>query len=188
MSTDDNGRPTGNVDAEHPAARFAADCALQLDICASLLAVADRLPGSLNVTTLDVLSKLVPATWSSHLALIGEAILPLVERRHEGMHDLHTRFTPLGRQHIEISGINDELIECFGMITRGEPVEQGMLGYLIRNAAERRREHVEWEQALLGPLLPQTLTPTERKVFLKWTSANPWPYELLNTRPIRDVH
>ena len=35
-----------DVDNEHPAARFAADCALQHDVCKSLLAVADCLPQS----------------------------------------------------------------------------------------------------------------------------------------------
>lgn len=188
MSTDDHSGPGGHVDFEHPAARFGADCVLQLDVCKSLLAVADSLPGSLNATTLDVLSNLVPATWTSHLALIGEAILPLIAHRHQGMHDLHTRFAPLTRQNIEISGINDELVECFGMIARGEKVEDGMLGYLIRNAAERRREHVDWEQVLLGPLLPRTLTPAERKMFLTWVSENPWPYDLIDARSISDLH
>lgn len=188
MSTDDHGCPEGHVDLEHPAARFAADCALQLDVCKSLLAVADSLPGSLNATTLDVLSNLVPATWASHLALIGGAILPLISHRHGGMVDLHYRFAPLARQHIEISGTNEELVECFGRAGRGEKVEEGMLGYLIRNTAERRREHVDWEQVLLGPLLPRILTPAERNIFLTWASANPWPYDPFNAPPMPGVH
>jgi hypothetical protein len=166
-----------NIDGEHPAARFAADCELQLDLCRSLLAVADSLPHSLNPATLEILSKLVPSTWTSHLALQGEAILPLVERRHEDFFELHDRFAPLTRQHIEISGVNDELVDCFETVIRGEPIDSGMLGYLIRNAAERRREHVDWERALIGPLIPKTLTPIERKLFSDWASANPWPFE-----------
>ncbi|MFT3732182.1 MAG: hypothetical protein QM780_12320 [Hyphomicrobium sp.] len=178
MATDDRPPAEWDADAEHPAARFAADCALQLDICKSLLAVADSLPGSLNPTTIDVLSKLVQSTWSSHLTLQSQAILPLISQRHE---HLHERFVPLTRQHIEISGINDELVECFDMVSSGEHVDRGMLGYLIRNAAERRREHVDWEKVLLGPLLPQTLSPAERQRFSDWVAANPWPVEGLRT-------
>lgn len=188
MSTGDHGGPEGIIDFEHPAARFVADSALQLDVCASLLALADSLPGSLNATTVGVLAQLVPATWASHLALIGEAILPLIEGRHPELAELHNRFAPINRQHIEISGVNDELVECFGMIARGDAVEPGMLSYLLRSAAERRREHVDWEQLLLRPLLPQTLSPAERKAFLAWAAANPWPYELIKTRPISGFH
>ncbi|HML27506.1 MAG TPA: hypothetical protein PKE16_01450 [Hyphomicrobium sp.] len=150
---------------------------MQLDICKSLLAVADSLPGSLNATIIDVLTKLLQATWTSHLTLQGEVILPLIERRHPDICGLHDRFVPLTQQHIEISGVNDELIDCFGMIGRSEAVDSAMLGFLLRNAAERRREHVEWEKVLLGPLLPETLTPVERQMFLAWTSANPWPFD-----------
>ncbi len=175
-------------DAEHPAARFAADCALQLDICRSLLAVADSLPGALNVQALEVLSKLVPATWASHLTLQGEAILPLIARRQEGVENFQSRFAPFARQHIEISGINDELVECFAMVARGEPIEQGMLSYLIRNAAERRREHIDWERVLLAPLLPQTLTPDERRGYLNWASANPWPYSDFRKLSLTDLN
>lgn len=188
MSTDGHDHARGNTDAEHPAARFAADCALQLDICKSLLAVADSLPRSLNAKTIDVLSKLVPTTWNSHLTLQAEVILPLIAQRHDDFASLHSRFAPLTRQHIEISGVNDELVECFGMVSRGEAVEEGMLGYLIRNAAERRREHVDWEQVLVGPLLPRTLTPSERKMFLDWAGANPWPYEGFSALSLTDLH
>jgi hypothetical protein len=164
-------------DAEHPAARFAADCTLQFDICRSLLAVADRLPHALNVQALEVLSKLVPATWTSHLALQADAILPLITRRQDrAAEPFLSRFAPFAQQHIEISGVNDELVECFGMISRGEPLERGMLGYLIRNAAERRREHVDWERVFLAPLLPQSLAPEERRNYQDWAAANPWPY------------
>lgn len=177
MATNNRPHMAGTTDSEHPAARFKADCALQLDICKSLLAVADSLPGSLNTTTIDILSKLLQSTWAAHLKLQDEVIVPLIARRHEAISDVCKCFTPLTRQHIEISGINDELAECFDMIAKGEPVESSMLGFLIRNAAERRHEHVEWEKTLLGPLLPKTLTPAERQVYWGWAAANPWPYE-----------
>lgn len=176
------------TDNEHPAARFTADCALQLDICASLLAVADSLPGSLNTTTIDILSKLVQSTWEAHLKLLGEVILPLITRRHENITDVQKLFTPLTRQHIEISSLNDELAECFEMVAQGESVESSMLGFLIRNAAERRREHVEWEKALLGPLLPKVITPAERQAYAEWVAANPWPYEGFNVPTINGLN
>ncbi|MBS0251742.1 MAG: hypothetical protein JSR78_11845 [Proteobacteria bacterium] len=188
MATNDRSHSAWTTDSEHPEARFAADYALQLDICASLLAVADSLPGSLNTTTIDILSKLVQSTWEAHLKLLGEVILPLVARRHESISDVQKLFTPLTRQHIEISSLNDELTECFEMIARGEPVESGMLGFLIRNAADRRREHVDWEKALLSPLLPKILSPTERQVYAEWAAANPWPYEGFNVPNISDLN
>lgn len=180
MATDERPKLAWTTDSEHPAARFAADSAMQLDICKSLLAVADTLPGSPNTTTIAILSKLLHSTWAAHLKLIGDVIVPLIARRHEGVYDVQRLFNPLTRQHIEISSLNDELAESFEMVVQGEAVASSMLGFLIRNAAERRREHVDWEQALLGPLLPKILTPAERQVYADWAAANPWPYEGFN--------
>lgn len=180
MATNERPNLAWTTDSEHPAARFAADCTLQLDICKSLLAVADTLPGAPNTTTIAILSKLLHPTWTAHLKLLGDVILPLIARRHENISDVQKLFSPLTRQHIEISSLNDELAECFEMVAQGEAVDSSMLGFLIRNAAERRREHVDWEQALLGPLLPKVLTPAERQVYAAWATANPWPYEGFN--------
>lgn len=177
MAIEDYLRAAWAADVGHPAARFAADCTLQVDICKSLLAVADSLPGPFDATTIEVLSKLLQPTWNSHVAFQSQVLVPLIERRHESLADLSHRVAPLSRQHIEISGINDEVAEYFDMIACGEEVEAEMFGYLIRNAAERRREHVDWEMVLLGPLLPHILTPAERHMFSDWAAANPWPFD-----------
>jgi hypothetical protein len=177
MASGDRPSSGSAADSGHPAARFAADCALQLDICQSLLAIADKLPGSVSTTTIDVISNLLQTTWTSHLTLQKNMLLPLIQRRHQEVGTETGRFAPLTKQHIEISGINDELIECFRMFARGEAIDAETLGYLIRNAAERRREHVEWEKSLLAPLLPEILTPVERRIFSEWAAANPWPFD-----------
>ncbi len=180
MPADPHAHREFNADSEHPAARFAADCALQQDVCKSLLAAADALPNALDREAILFLSKIISSTWSAHIVFQGEVIMPLVKQRHEGRPEFYGRFIPLSRQHIEISGANDEVIDCLETAARGEAIDNGMLGYVLRYAAERRREHIEWEQALLGPLLPKTLTPVERKIFAEWVAANPWPFEGLN--------
>jgi hypothetical protein len=180
MPAESHTRAEFNVDNEHPAARFAADCALQHDVCKSLLAMADVLPQTLDREAVLFLSKIASSTWSAHVVFQGEVIMPLIKQRHEGHSEFYDRFIPLSRQHIEISGANDELVDCLEMAARGEAIDRGMLGYVIRYAAERRREHVEWEQTLLGPMLPKTLTPVERKIFAEWAAANPWPFDGLN--------
>ena len=169
-----------DVDNEHPAARFAADCALQHDVCKSLLAVADCLPQSLDPEAVRLFLNVVPSTWSAHVAFLDGVVFPLIQQRYENHTSLHSRFTRLKQQHIEISGANDELIDCLETVARGEPIDRGLLGYVIRYAAERRREHVEWERTLLGPMFPKTLTPVERKIFAEWVAANPWPFDGLN--------
>jgi hypothetical protein len=176
MPADTSGE-NSDVDNEHPAARLAADCALQEDVCKSLLAMADRLPQSLDQDAVLALSKLIPSTWSAHVTFHHEVVVPLASRHPNCLCD---QLELLARQHIEISGANDELLDCLEMTVRGETVDAGMLGYLIRYVAERRRDHVEWEKSLVGPSLPKTLTPAERKIFSEWVAANPQPFEGLD--------
>jgi hypothetical protein len=162
-------------DSEHPAARFAVDGALQLELCRSLLDLAEHLPGRPDREGIAYCLKVLPSTWEAHVAFQSEAAFPLLKRRYEGDRDVLKCLGRLERHHIEIAGANDELIEQLVHVLNGEIVDCEMLGYLIRNAAERRREHVEWEQSFLNSLFPRLLVPLERQAFLAWSSANPWP-------------
>ena len=164
-------------DSEHPGARFAADCALQLEVCKSLLSLADSLPNNLDRVAMGHLAKAVPLTWAAHVAFQTEIVLPLLKRRHEGETDVLSCFVHLEQQHVEVAGVNDELLEQLEAVVRGEPVDSEVFAYVLRNAADRRREHVEWEKLLLGWLFPQALAPIERQAFLAWTLANPWPFK-----------
>jgi len=133
-------------DSEHPAARFAVDGTLQLELCRSLLDLAEHLPDRLDREAVVYFLKVLPATWAAHTAFQSEAAFPLLKRRYEGERDILKCLGRLERQHIEIAGANDELVEQLLHVLNGEPVDCEMLGYLIRNASDRRREHVEWEQ------------------------------------------
>ena len=162
-------------DSEHPAARFAVDGALQLELCRSMLDLAEHLPGRLDREAIAYFLKVLPTTWAAHVTFQSEAAFPLLKRRYEDEREILRCLGRLERQHIEIAGVNDELIEQLLYVLNGEPVDCEMLGYLIRNASDRRREHVEWEQSFLSSLFPRLLVPIERQAFLAWSSANPWP-------------
>lgn len=174
-----------NFDGEHPATRFAADCALQLEVCKSLLALADGLPKNLNRGAMVHLAKIVPLTWSAHTAFQAQGAFPLLKHRNDCDTGLLDCFARLEKQHVEVAGVDDELLEQMAAVARGEAVEPDVFAYVIRNAAERRREHVEWEMLLLGKLFPMNLTPIERESFRLWASANPWPIEGLESGPMR---
>ena len=153
--------------SEHPAARFAVDGALHLELCKSLLDLAEHLPGRLDREGIAYFLKVLASTWEAHVAFQSEAAFPLLKRRYEGDRDVLKCLGRLERQHIEIAGSNDELIEQLVHVLNGETVDCEMLGYLIRNAAERRREHVEWEQSFLNSLFPRLLMPLERPVLFR---------------------
>jgi hypothetical protein len=166
-----------NFDSEHPGARFAADCTLQLEVCKSLLSLADSLPNVVDRVAMGHLAKVVPLTWTAHVAFQSEVVLPLLKRRHEGESDVLKCFVRLEQQHVEVAGVNDELLEQLEAAARGEAIDSEVFAYVLRNAADRRREHVEWEKLLLGWLFPRALAPIERQTFLAWSLANPWPFE-----------
>ncbi len=165
-----------NFDSEHPAARFAADCALQLEVCQSPVSLADPLPGNISQIAVEHLLKGLPATLAAHVSFQSEAAFPLLKRRYEENGNLLRCFRRLEHQHIKIAGADDELMERLTAALNGETVDVEMLGYLIRNACELRREHVEWEQALLSWLFPSVLAPIERQAFVAWSAENPLPF------------
>jgi hypothetical protein len=114
---------------------------------------------------------------AAHVVFQSEAAFPLLKRRYEENRNLLRCFRRLEHQHIKIAGADDELMDLLKAALGGETVDIEMLGYLIRNAAELRREHVEWEQALLSWLFPSVLAPVERQAFVKWSTENPWPFD-----------
>jgi hypothetical protein len=172
-----------NFDGEHPASRFAADCALQLEVCKSLLALADSLPNNLSPQAMAHLARVVPLTLCAHTAFQAESAFPLLKRRNDCDTGLLDCFARLEKQHVEVASADDELLEQMAAAMRGETIDPEVFAYVIRNAAERRREHVEWEMLLLGKLFPINLTPAEREGFRRWASANPWPIEGLERGP-----
>jgi hypothetical protein len=164
-------------DSEHPAARFTADCALQKEICRSLLALADHLPGTVDSQAIAYLVRALPATWAAHVAFQADAAFPLLARRHESERHILQCLERLEQQHLAITGVTDELVDQLRALPSGDAVDAETLGRLARNASERRMEHVEWETLLLDPLFPRVLAPVERQAFVAWSSANPWPFD-----------
>jgi len=164
---------TLHFDAEHPGARFLADQALQLEACQGLLALADGLPKAADHSLAQRLIAIFNATWLGHVRFQEEVIYPLLKRR--GMQAQCRCVALFDRQHSEIRFANDELAES--VLVAGSSAGTGdALAYLLRNVAERRRDHIEAEQVLLLPVLPQTLAPVERKAYLEWAAANPLPF------------
>ncbi len=164
-------------DSEHPAARFTADCALQLEVCRSLIALADHLPGTMDREAIVYLVRALPATWAAHVTFQSEAAFPLLARRHESDHHILQCLGRLDQQHMEVAGVTDEFVDQLRAFLSGDAVDAEILGRLARNASERRREHVEWEKVLLDPLFPRVLAPVERQAFVAWSSENPWPFD-----------
>ena len=105
-------------DSEHPAARFAADCALQLEVCRSLFALADHLPGTTDREAIVYLVKALPATWAAHVAFQSEAAFPLLARRHESERHILQCLVRLDRQHIEVAGVTDEFVDQLQSLTQ----------------------------------------------------------------------
>lgn len=164
---------TSHFDADHPGARFLADQALQLEACQGLLALADGLPKAADHSLAQRLIEIVNATWVGHVRFQDEVIYPLLKRREvEGQCRCAALFD---RQHSEIRFANDELAETVRVAGFSEGAGDA-LAYLLRHVAERRRDHIEAEQVLLLPVLPQTLAPFERKAYLEWAAANPLPF------------
>lgn len=164
---------TSHFDEDHPGARFLADHALQLESCRGLLALADGLPKAAEYNLAQRLIEIFNAAWVGHVRFQEEVIYPLLKRRHG---DRQCRCAALfDRQHIEIGFANNELAEALG-VAGSSAGRSDALAYLLRHVAERRRDHIEAEQILLLPILPQTLAPIERKTYLEWAAANPLPF------------
>ena len=97
---------------------------------------------------------------------------PLLKRRYGDQQC--ERMAIFKRQHADISFANDELAETLRMVEMGT-VGSDALAYLLRNVAERQRDHLETERAFFLPAIPDVLFPIERKRYLEWAASNPWP-------------
>ncbi len=162
-----------NFDEDHPGARFLADLALQLEACRGLLALADGLPKAADYNLAQRLIEIFNAAWVGHVRFQEEVIYPLLKRR---LREEQCRSAALfDRQHKEIQFADDEVVDTLRMARSSEAASDA-LSYLLRLVAERRRDHIEAEQVLLLPVLPQMLTPIERKMYIEWAAANPLPF------------
>lgn len=159
-------------DEDHPGARFLADHAFQLEAGRGLLTLADGLPNAAKHDVAPRLIQIFAAAWTGHVCFHEQVLCPLLRRRYgEQQHEPMAIFE---RQHADIKFAHDELAETLHMVETGT-VASDALAYLLRNVAERQRDHLETERAFFLPAIPDVLFPTERKTYLEWVASNPWP-------------
>jgi hypothetical protein len=161
-----------SFDEDHPGARFLADHVFQLEAGRGLLALADGLPNAAKHHVAPRLIRIFADAWTGHVCFHEQVMYPLLKRRYGDQQC--ERMAIFERQHADISFANDELAETLRMVEIGT-VGSDALAYLLRNVAERQRDHLETERSFFLPTIPEVLFPIERKTYLEWVASHPWP-------------
>jgi len=149
--------------------REVADHVFQLEAGCGLLALADGLP---NVAQCCPLIPIFADAWRRRVCFHEQVMYPLLKRRHGDQQC--ERMAIFERQHADINFANDELAETLHILEIGT-VGSDALACLLRNDAERQRDHLETERAFFLLAIPEVLFPIERKTYLEWVASNPWP-------------
>jgi hypothetical protein len=155
--------------------RIAADRMLQLEICCTLESIADSLPGVADLRLVRALTSVLEPSWTEHVSFQDDALFPILVRRHHSSQELSSAVERLRRDHLEIGDRNREVNEQFEMMLGGYEPEPEMFGYLLRNAFDGRRRHIESEIVLVEMYLPTMFTPAERAILDAWNVARPRP-------------
>lgn len=158
-----------------PCQRVAADRMLQFEICCALESLADGLPDIRDLRLARALISVLEPSWMEHVSFQDEALFPILERRHHDSRELSFSLDRLRRDHIEIGDRNREVNEQIERLLAGDAPDPEMFGYLLRNAFDSRRRHIESELVLVEAYLPSMLTPAERTIVDLWHSTRPQP-------------
>lgn len=155
------------------ARRLDADRTLQLEICCALETLADELPEVPDLRLARVVNSILRSSWDEHTGFQEDVLFPILARRDHGTGQLAVLVDRLRREHIEISERNHELSDHLLDLLLTPAQDPVRLGYILRSAFENRRRHVELEDEILAPLLPETLAPFDRRLLEGWDAARP---------------
>ena len=152
-----------------------ADATLHLCIADALETLADQLPGRIDPDLVIALKDVLELSWVEHLRCHEELILPLLERAGLDGADTLSEIALLDREHFQIAGANDEVIEQLQRLGAGERLNYETLGYILRGAFEGRRRHLDWETTFLGRVLLDGRTAIAEDVLASWCVGHPRP-------------
>lgn len=129
------------------------EAALHLGIADALELLADQLPGRIELDLVAALQNVLEPSWDEHLNCHEELIMPLIERAGLDGPDTLAEIALLDREHYQIAGVNDEVIEQLMRLASGERLNYETFGYILRGAFEGRRRHLDWETTFFGRVL-----------------------------------
>jgi hypothetical protein len=169
-------RPSGSGPQDYISARIAADFALQLDICDALESLADSLPCRDDMTLARMLAAIAEPSWAEHVRFQEAALFPVLKSLTANKRcDACEGLDALEAEHGTCLGQTQEMAEQLRFFVAGEEIDGALMGYTLRSAFDGRRRHIEREQALLTPLLPDILKSSHRSQLESWLVSNAWP-------------
>jgi hypothetical protein len=158
-------------------ARIDADAVLQAEINRALLAIADRMSQGSDLRLVRILVRTLEASWAEHITLQDEVVFPIVLGRHiRGVAPIVGR---LRSEHAHICECNSDIGKRLGGLLHGRHREPAELEAALRNAFQRRRDHMHVCDELTG-WLPATFSAAETSLYYAWQTGRPTPRFPLN--------
>ncbi|MFA5949680.1 MAG: hypothetical protein WC807_05300 [Hyphomicrobium sp.] len=167
---DDEAEPRSGL-----AAWLAAEKKDHLLICDGLERLADQLPNRIDETLVAALLTVIEPSWHDHMRCHRELITPLLSTVRKRVPEIVTELALLDREHFQIAGINDEVLEQLTRLATRAPVNYETLGYILRCAFDGRRRHFEWEASLFGRVLISGNDPGDMAQAEAWCTSKQRP-------------
>jgi len=165
----------GAVPRNSLAAWLAAEKKDHFRICDGLERLADQLPSRIDETLVAALLSVIEPSWQDHMRCHHELITPLLSTVRKRVPEVVTELALLDREHFQIAGTNDEVLEQLTRLANRAPVNYETLGYILRCAFDGRRRHFEWEASLFGRVLISCNDPGDIAQAEAWCATNPRP-------------
>ena len=133
-----------------PLDRLAGEHTLQLELCDALEFIADGLPGRFDGKLLRRAIDVLAHGMTQHFDFEESVLFPLLRRCAGADATLIAALDQLEVEHGRDGGLCSELAdELRFFLSREQPRNAEMLGYMLRGYFESQRRHIEWENSIV---------------------------------------
>ena len=130
---------------------------LQERLCDLLEAIADALPGAVDLATAEAAAFFLRTHYPAHFAAEDAVLFPALLGGLGRGSALASAVEQARAEHEVDLEAAREIADCLDDLARGERISPDAVGYMLRGFFEAQRRHISWEERVLFPLARERL-------------------------------
>jgi hypothetical protein len=156
-------------------ARLNGEYQLQLEVCAGLESLAERLPLPPDHGLSRTLESILEPSWTEHVSVQEGLVFPLLRQHYAGNARIGNRLTRFSQEHEHLARATRSA--AIGLRGQGlaEPPARIACVRTVRALLSSRRRHVVEEHDFLDATLPQAVSVAERIRIGALIAEHAWP-------------
>jgi hemerythrin-like domain-containing protein len=158
--------------APDPFVKIAADHRAQIELCDILESIADRLPEPAERSLVNHALDLIERSWRPHMEFEENCLFPILRTRLCADSPAHDMLNQFEVEHANDSDVLGEIALALEAVVAPRPLcEPVAVGYLFRSFFESQRRHINWETAVVLPLLKDGLQREDFERMRGWLTV-----------------